>query len=235
MDAVAGLQPQPARAGVEWGAVFAGASIATAAGLILLTFGAALGLTVTSPYEGEGLSPVAFAIAAGLYFLWVQVMCFYVGGYVTGRLRRRAPEASEYETDVWDGLHGLVCWAVSVVAAVVIAFVGIGGIGEASQAPNTELAASVSRVVDEQVDEAAAGEEPNAASTATAAERRAEIVRKLAVISAFITAASMLVGAIAAFYGAHSGGNHRDKNVTWPFFNSYVRTARVSPKEPTAT
>jgi hypothetical protein len=223
------------RSSVQWGAVLAGASLATATGLILLAFGAALGLTVTSPYEGEGLSPAAFAIAAGLYFLWVQVMSFYVGGYVTGRLRIRAPEASEHETDVQDGLHGLVGWAVGVVAAAVIAFAGVGGIGSASQAPDTQVATSVARVVDEQVNEAAAAEQPSSPVDTSAADRRAEIVRKLAVISAFITAASLLVGAIAAFYGAHSGGNHRDKNVTWPFFTSYVRTARATPKGPTAT
>src|SRR5262249_12823745 len=120
METVAAVEQMSPRSNVEWGAVFAGASIATATGLILLTFGAALGLSMASPYDGEGMSVAAFAIAAGLYLLWVQVMSFFMGGYVTGRLRARAPGASEHEVDVRDGLHGLICWAVGVVAAAII-------------------------------------------------------------------------------------------------------------------
>ncbi len=49
-----------------------------------------LRLSFSSPYDGEGMEPAAFAIAAGLYLLWVQVMGFFIGGYVTARLRARA-------------------------------------------------------------------------------------------------------------------------------------------------
>ena len=45
------------RSNVDWAAIFAGAAVATAGGLILLGFGAALGLSLASPYDGEGLSP----------------------------------------------------------------------------------------------------------------------------------------------------------------------------------
>ncbi len=71
METVSGIEPAAQNSNVQWGPILAGASIATATGLVLLAFGATLGLTVTSPYEGEGLSPVAFVIAAGLYLLWV--------------------------------------------------------------------------------------------------------------------------------------------------------------------
>ena len=218
---------------VQWGASIAGAVIATAIGVILLTFGTALGLTVTSPFEGEGLEPAAFAIMAGLYFLWVQVMSFYVGGYVAGRMRNREPDTSEHEADVRDGMHGLIAWAVGVVAAALIAFLTVSAASDSTRVAGDDLAASVSQVVEEQVDEAAAQDSGEAAPLATVAERRAEIARKLTVISAFVTAASLLIGAVAAFYGAHSGGNHRDKNVVWPFFSSYVRPKRPSATEPT--
>src|SRR6185295_11320663 len=102
----------------------------------------------------------AFAIAAGLYLLWVQVMAFFMGGYVTGRLRARAPGASEHEVDVRDGLHGFICWAVGVVAAAIIAFAGIGGIGATSRAPNDQVTASIGRVVDREVSQEAAAEQP---------------------------------------------------------------------------
>ncbi|MBK8839308.1 MAG: hypothetical protein IPO30_11610 [Hyphomonadaceae bacterium] len=226
METTSVIEPTAQDSNVQWGPIFAGVSIATATGLVLLTFGATLGLSVTSPYEGEGLSPVAFVIMAGLYLLWVQVMSFFMGGYVAARLRGRAPGASEHEVDVRDGMHGLVVWGVGVVAAGFISFVGIGGIGVTSQA-DTQTSSAIATVVDEQVDEAAAQERLAAGpQDASAAERRAEAARKLTVISGFITAASLLVGAVAAFFGAQSGGNHRDKDVRSDFFVSKARVIR---------
>ncbi len=216
---------------VEWPAIFGGAVVATALGLILLAFGAALGLSVASPYEGEGLSPAAFAISAGLYLLWVQLMCFFIGGYITGRMRAVDINTTEHETDVRDGLHGIMMWGVAVLAAAFVATAGLGGLGKAAEAPPNEVTTSIAQVAGDQVDKQAAAERVNDAdgATATVAERRAEIVRKATVISAFITAASLLIGLVAAFYGAHTGGNHRDKSVTWVFFNSVSRP-RVIPK-----
>ena len=86
---------EDARSRVDWGAVFAGAVVATAIGLVLLTFGAGLGLSVTSPYEGEGMGPVAYAIAAGLWILWVQLLSFSIGGYIAARLRAQGNEVTE--------------------------------------------------------------------------------------------------------------------------------------------
>jgi len=218
-------RPPTSQPYVEWGAVFAGTSITTAFGLILLAFGAALGLGVSSPYEGEGLSPVAFAIAAGLYLLWVQVMSFYFGGYVTGRLRPRAAGETEHEADVRDGLHGLTTWGVSVVAAAAIAFFGIGGISLNLRNPPDSASASVAQLASQQINARAANERAvdPAAQNATLAQRRAEVARKRSIVAGFITAASLLVGAAAAFFGAHSGGHHRDKNVEWTFFTSRTR------------
>lgn len=219
------------RTNVEWGAILAGATIATAIALILLGFGAALGLGFASPYDGEGMSPVAFAVAAGLYLLWVQVMAFFFGGYVAARLKARTPSLSEHEVDVRDGLHGLIVWGVGVIAAAVIAMAGIGGAtATASTAQDAQVTAStsVAQVVNEQVQESAAKEAQTdmQATTATTDERRAEVARKFSIIAAFIGAASLLVGAAAAFFGAHSGGNHRDSAATWVFFTSRARMIR---------
>ena len=40
------------------------------------------------------------------------MMC---GGYLTGRLRRRVHDASEHESDVRDGAHGLVVWGGALI------------------------------------------------------------------------------------------------------------------------
>jgi hypothetical protein len=206
---------------VDWAAVFAGAVLATAVGLILLTFGAGLGLSVTSPYEGEGLAPAFYAFAAGLWLLWIQLVSFTVGGYVTARLRARVTEATEHEVDVRDGLHGLLTWGVGVIAAAVIAFAGIGSATAAAESSDRDsVIGSVAAAASQEVDEAAA-QEPAVnpeASGENASERRAEAARKLAVLSAFITAASLLAGAAAAFYAAGVGGKHRDQNTQLAFF-----------------
>jgi hypothetical protein len=218
------------RSNTEWGPIFAGAVLATATGLVLLTFGAALGLSVTSAYDNGGLSPTAYAIAAGLYLLWVQLTSFYIGGYVAARLRARSADASEHEVDVRDGLHGFLVWSVGVIAAAVISFAGIGGATTAAYNSHGSVSASVAHVVDQQVDQAVSDERvqgPPAADNASDAERRAEITRKLSIISAFIAAASLLAGSVAAFFGAHAGGRHRDKNTVVKMF--------VAERPPVAT
>ena len=228
------VESAPGKSIVDWGAIFAGAAVATALALILLAFGAALGLSVSSPYEGEGVSVAAFAIAAGLYLLWVQLMSFYIGGYIAARLRPRA-SISEHEADVRDGLHGIIVWGVGVLAAAFIAFAGIGGAGAAADAANPAPSTIVSSVTDaagaevnQAIDQGAAEDaalDPDAAAS-NLDERRADVARKISVISAFITAASLLAGAAAAFLGAHSGGNHRDKTLVWAFFTSSARSGR---------
>ena len=218
--------PVTAQANVEWGAVFAGAAIATAFGLILLAFGAAIGLSFISPYSRDDLLSPGFAVAAGLYLLWVQVMSFYFGGYVTARLRARAPALSEHEVDVRDGLHGLTVWAIGVVVAFILAYAGVGGLATAGHAQN-QVTASIAQVADQQVNASTATEHarnPDAGNS-TQAERRAEVARKFSIIAAFISSASLLLGAAAAFSGAHAGGHHRDKTVRWAFFNSRARVS----------
>jgi len=211
-----------AHARVDWGAIFAGAVLATAVGLILLAFGAGLGLSVTSPYEGEGLAPAFFAFAAGLWLLWIQLVSFTIGGYVTARLRNRETGATEHEVDVRDGMHGLLMWGVGVIAAAVIAFAGIGGITAAAENADGrgDVVSAIATASSQEVDEAAAREPAvnSEAADETASERKAEAARKLTVLSAFITAASLLAGAAAAFYAAGVGGKHRDQNTQLTFF-----------------
>lgn len=115
------------RSYVDWPAIFAGTVVATAISFLLVTFGSAVGLSLTSAYEGEGMSLTWFAIAAGLWLLWVQVSSFFAGGYLAGRLRRRHGDATEYESDLRDGSHGLVVWGLGLLLGAAIAFVAAGG------------------------------------------------------------------------------------------------------------
>jgi hypothetical protein len=219
---------------VDWGAVFAGAVVATAIGLILSAFGLGIGLAVNSPYEGEGISPGAFAVGAGAWTLLVQLLAFSIGGYVCARMRAPQVNMSEHESDVRDSLHGVVVWGTGVIAAGVMSFFLLSGVTAASE--NAEpggVIASVTQAADAEVDQAAAveGAVNPEASDETLAERRAELARKAGVISTFVTAASLLLGAVAAFFAAGIGGRHRDQNVQLKFF--MIRGARVvAPADP---
>jgi hypothetical protein len=178
-------------------------------------------LSVTSPYEGEGISPTLYVIAAGIWMLWVQLVSFSIAGYVAARLRTVQPGATEHETDVRDGLHGALAWGAGVIAAAVISFAGIGGVTATAQADAPGgIVASVAEAASEEIDQAAAEERAAnpQASDETADERRAEIVRKLTILAGFVTAASLLAGAAAAIISAGFGGKHRDQNTRLAFF-----------------
>jgi hypothetical protein len=193
----------------------------TAIALVLLGFGAALGLSVTSPYEGEGIDASLFPIAAGVWFLWVQLVSFSAGGYVAARLARPAAEATEHQIDVRDGMHGLLVWATAVVIAAAIAFAGIGGVSTAPEASPVEQITDVATdVVSERAAEDVAPEGEPAPAEAMAADEEAQVeaARRLGVIAGFVTAASILLGAVAAFYCAGVGGRHRDSGAVVRFF-----------------
>ena len=118
---------------VDWPAIFVGAVVASAISLVLLTFGSALGLSFTSPFENTGMSAAGLAIALALWLVWVQVSSFMAGGYITGRLRRRMFDATEHETDVRDGFHGLAVWGTGVViGGVMLAMGATGALGLAA-------------------------------------------------------------------------------------------------------
>jgi hypothetical protein len=281
------------RSYVDWPAILAGTLLATAVSFVLLTFGSALGLSLTSAYKGEGVSIAGFAIAAALWLLWVQISSFFAGGYLAGRMRRRFGDASEEESDLRDGAHGLTVWALGVLISAFIAYSGISGAlstaasavsaaggaaatvatGAAGEAldqnellldrllrpgpaqpgaatPATDAAAAdrgaagedrgaltrilLSTIADGQMNDAdrqylvstvaaRAGIPPEEAQqrvdqlTQQAAELEAKAraaadhARRLAMLAAFITAASLLISGVAAYYAATLGGNHRDK------------------------
>jgi hypothetical protein len=221
---------------VDWAAILAGATIATAIGLVLSTFGLGIGLSANSPYEGEGISPGMFIFGAGIWMLLIQLFAFGAGGYVCARLRARQPDVSEHEVDVRDGLHGLLVWGVGVIAAAVISSAVLGGVTAAAENGNGRgLIASVAASADAELDQAAAAERVNnpEAADETATERRAEVARKSAIVSTFITAAALLAGAVAAFFGAGSGGDHRDKARQVRFFVLRRPRSGISTPPPT--
>ena len=106
-------------AAVAWPAIFAGATIAASLTLILIGLGAGLGLSAVSPWK-EGPSPAGFTIAAGIWLIVTQWLSAGVGGYVTGRLRMRWPDAHSDEAFFRDTAHGLIVWGVAALAGAAL-------------------------------------------------------------------------------------------------------------------
>lgn len=113
---------------VDWPAIIAGIVFASAISILFLSFGSALGLSFVGFEAREGAPAWLIAIAAASWLLWTQISSFMLGGYLTGRLRRRALDATEEESDLRDGAHGLLVWAG---AAVIGAFFALAGVGTA--------------------------------------------------------------------------------------------------------
>src|SRR5215204_4624016 len=107
---------------VEWTPLIAGAIAASALSFVLFTFGASLGIALTSSSPTWRDASVALAVLSGLYVLLSTVASFGFGGYIAGRLRSRwatAPDTDEVEFR--DGIHGLLVWALAVALGALLA------------------------------------------------------------------------------------------------------------------
>lgn len=118
----------PDQSYTDWPAIFAGAVFATALSFVLVTFGSAVGLSFASPMDGEGASLRWITIVGGIWMIWVSVSSFAAGGYIAGRLRRRADDANEDEVEARDGAHGAITWAAGVVFGSLLAVTGVTGL-----------------------------------------------------------------------------------------------------------
>ncbi|GLS85071.1 hypothetical protein GCM10010873_00440 [Cypionkella aquatica] len=116
---------------VDWAAIFAGAVVAIAIGILLTGFGSALGLSTLSAEPGEGSAKFGLIISAVWIFLTI-IAAYATGGYVAGRMRRRVDNAAAPEVAIHDAVNGVVVWAVgTLVGAVLLTNVVTGTLGAA--------------------------------------------------------------------------------------------------------
>jgi hypothetical protein len=291
---------------LEWGPLILGALGATAISVVLLTFGAALGLSVVSPYPYAGLSAKGLAVLAGTYVALVTVGSFATGGYLAGRLRTPWATGDEVEAHFRDGSHGFGVWALGVLLGAALAVSGAGGIlkaavqtttavaatGTAGAASNPNAGPALNRLsmqpadyaVDRLLAPAPGGATPAPAGAAAAPQSRADLAapiartfaanldnpqlsaadrlylvqlvmqqtgmpqadaekrvddafgqlkaaeqkargaaehaRKVALIGAFLAAATLAIGCAAACAGAALGARHRDEKTLVVLFGS---------------
>jgi hypothetical protein len=112
---------------LHWSPVIAGALVASAFSLVLITFGTSLGLSVASTAPTWRDTSPALALASGIYLVVTAIVSFGFGGYVAGRLRRswHTPLHREF-VEFRDGAHGLTAWALAVAITALIAAVIAG-------------------------------------------------------------------------------------------------------------
>lgn len=139
---------------VEWGPVFGGAVLAAALSFVLLTFGAAIGLSATSPWSGSGASAKVIASLAVFWTLVQQIGAFMAGGYIAGRMRNRWQDGAQHEVEFRDGLHGGLVWAVGIVigAGLILATAGAIARTGAEVAGKTAVSLAASNPMDNVLD-----------------------------------------------------------------------------------
>lgn len=104
-----------AQSAVSWGAIAAGAVGAAALALLLIAFGAGLGLSAVSPWSDSGVSASTFKIGTGIYLVLVAVMSSAVGGYLAARLRTKWVGVHTHEVFFRDTAHGFIAWAFATL------------------------------------------------------------------------------------------------------------------------
>ena len=104
-----------AQSAVSWGAIAAGAVGAAALALLLIAFGAGLGLSAVSPWSDSGVSASTFKTGTGIYLVIVAVMSSAVGGYLAARLRTKWVGVHTHEVFFRDTAHGFIAWAFATL------------------------------------------------------------------------------------------------------------------------
>lgn len=126
-----GLMAAEERRSIQWSSVIAGAFAAGAMSFILVSFGVAVGLGVSSASPTWRDASAALALLSGLYLMIQAIVSFGFGGYIAGRTARPAPALATIEDDGErrDGLHGLTSWALAVlIGATLLAIIGAAAI-----------------------------------------------------------------------------------------------------------
>lgn len=168
--------------GLSWSAIFSGATVSLALSLLLVILAAGFGMQVGAYGLASRASLAGFTPIVGAWAIVAQVAPAALGGYLAGRLRHAWHEVHDDEAHFRDTAHGLITWAVSALAGVVLVIGLLTPYSEHLAAP--DLAAT-------------------AASLSTAqAERAANISAQ----ASYFAAVGMLLSAFVSAVTARLGG-----------------------------
>ncbi len=127
---------------VDWPAIIAGAVAAAALAFVLHAFAIAIGLSVTSTAPTWRDGSAILWVLSGLYLLLVAIASYGFGGYLAGAMRATGDLTAE-QTEVRDGAHGLLVWALATLLTATIALAG-AGIATRLAAPGAQSGPNVS-------------------------------------------------------------------------------------------
>jgi hypothetical protein len=99
---------------LQWSPVIVGALASAALSFILVGFGVAIGLGVSSTSPTWRDASAALALLSGIYLILQAIVSFGFGGYLAGRTLRPVAGPEE-ERERRDGVHGLASWALAVL------------------------------------------------------------------------------------------------------------------------
>jgi hypothetical protein len=134
------LRNEAYASGVSWAAVIAGAFVAAALSLILLSLGTGLGLSSVSPWSNLGVSASTVGILAIIWLIIIQIVGSAMGGYLAGRLRTKWATIHTDEVYFRDTAHGFLVWAVGlVITASFLASAAASMVGGAGPGGRTVL------------------------------------------------------------------------------------------------
>jgi hypothetical protein len=166
---------------VEWPAILAGAVAASAISFVLFTAGAAIGLSLLSPYPSQSYGTWAATVSA-FWAMFVPILSLLGGGYIAGRMRARW-SGNPDEVEFRDGVHGLLVWATAVVIGALIAYLAAGTAaqvgGEVGKAAIQDRGALVASSVDALLRPAPGSPPPAQPAAQDAPDNRDELGRIL--------------------------------------------------------
>lgn len=106
---------------LEWPPIVFGALTATAISSILLTFGATIGLGVSSASPTWRDASIALWLLSGIFLVLQALVSFGCGGYLAGRTCSSYADAAADDIERRDGWHGIASWALAVLLSLIIA------------------------------------------------------------------------------------------------------------------
>jgi hypothetical protein len=133
---------------VDWRAIFGGAMIAAGVSLTLFAFGSGVGLSVASTAPTWRDSSPWLWLLSGLFLIFVALCSFGFGGYAAGRLRAPTRVAASAETEMRDGMSGLIMWGLAVLLTAVLAL-GAASTASRQTAPSGGTAGASASVAGE--------------------------------------------------------------------------------------
>jgi hypothetical protein len=112
---------QPLGWHISWSPIIVGALTAAAVSSILIAFGTAVGLGVSSASPTWRDASVALWLLSGIFLILQALVSFCCGGYLAGRMRSPHGPMTADEVERRDGWHGVASWALAVVLGAFIA------------------------------------------------------------------------------------------------------------------